>query len=67
VLGGLLGGRDDCIGVGERAPANLGAVPYELRGQFRDGNGIAYRTDGQRIYQIDVRTNTVLRVYAANR
>jgi hypothetical protein len=67
VIGGILGGRDDCIGVGERAPANLGAVPYELRGQFRDGNGIAYRTDGQRIYQIDVRTNTVLRVYAANR
>jgi hypothetical protein len=67
VLGGILGGRDDCIGVGERAPANLGAIPYELRGQFRDGNGIAYRTDGQRIYQIDVRTNTVLRVYAANR
>jgi hypothetical protein len=68
VLGGILGGgRDDCVGVGERAPANLSALPYELRGQFRDGNGIAYRTDGQRIYQIDLRTNTVLRVYAAER
>ena len=68
VLGGLLGrGNNDCIGVGQRAPANLGSVPYELRNQFRDGNGIAYRSDGERIYQIDMRTNTVLRVYGTNR
>ena len=67
VIGGIFGGgsNDDCVEAGERAPANLQAVPYELRSQFRDGNGIAYRTDGQRIYQIDVRTNTVLRVFAA--
>ena len=68
VLGGVFGGgSNDCAGVGQRAPSNLGAVPYELRNQFRDGNGIVYRTDGQRIYQIDVRTNTVLRVYSNNR
>lgn len=68
VIGGIFGGgSDDCVEAGERAPANLQAVPSQLRGQFRDGNGIVYRTDGQRIYQIDVRTNTVLRVYAAQR
>ena len=67
VLGGIFGGgnNDDCLEAGDRAPANLSVLPYELRGQFRDGNGIAYRTDGRHIYQIDVRTNTVLRVYAA--
>jgi hypothetical protein len=70
IVGGVIGsifggGNSDCVEAGDRAPRNLSALPYELRGQFRDGNGIAYRTDGQRIYQIDVRTNTVLRVYAA--
>ncbi|HYJ30910.1 MAG TPA: hypothetical protein VEW25_11280 [Allosphingosinicella sp.] len=74
IVGGVIGGifgrgnnNSDCVDAGDRAPANLSAVPYELRNQFRDGNGIAYRTDGQRIYQIDVRSNTVLRVYAAQR
>ncbi|HEX8192948.1 MAG TPA: hypothetical protein VF552_08615 [Allosphingosinicella sp.] len=68
VLGGILGNRgNDCIEPGERAPTNLGAVPYELRNQFRDGNGIVYRSDGRNVYQIDVRTNTVLRVYGAPR
>jgi hypothetical protein len=69
VIGNIFGrgNNSDCVDAGDRAPANLSAVPYELRNQFRDGNGIAYRTDGQRIYQIDVRTNTVLRVYAAQR
>jgi hypothetical protein len=70
VLGGILGNRgggDECIEPGERAPSGLGAVPYELRNQFRDGNGIIYRTDGRNVYQIDVRTNTVLRVYGAQR
>lgn len=67
VLGNIFGGRDNCVEPGERAPSNLGALPYELRDQFRDGNGIVYRSDGQRIYQIDARTNTVLRVYAPNR
>jgi hypothetical protein len=68
VINGILGGgSSECAGIGQRAPSNLGAVPYELRNQFRDGNGILYRTDGQRVYQIDARTSTVLRVYSANR
>jgi hypothetical protein len=66
VLGGILGNRNNgCVAPGSRAPADLGAVPSELRNQFRDGNGIVYRSDGRNVYQIDVRTNTVLRVYGA--
>ncbi|HEY0043918.1 MAG TPA: hypothetical protein VGB62_05140, partial [Allosphingosinicella sp.] len=77
-LGGLIdsifgGGNnsndDDCVGlqVGQRASGNLSALPYQYRNQFRDSNGIAYRTDGRNIYQIDTRTSTVLRVYGMNR
>jgi hypothetical protein len=70
ILQTVLGGAatSDCgLRVGQRAPDNLSAVPYEYRDQFRDGNGIYYRTDGRSIYQIDSRTNNVLRVYSANR
>jgi hypothetical protein len=65
IFGSILGGsRNDCLEVGERATGNLMAVPYQYQSQFRDGNGIVYRSDGQRVYQIDARTSTVLRVYA---
>ena len=69
LIGSVLGRDDDCDGlrVGERVSGNLSALPSYYRSQFRDGNGIVYRTDGQQIYQIDTRTNTVLRVYAMNR
>lgn len=53
--------------VGQRASANLGAVPYEYRNQYRDGNGAYYRSDGRQIYQIDARTHVVARVFAMNR
>ena len=53
--------------VGQRASANLGGVPYAYRDQFRDGNGVYYRSDGRQIYQIDARTQTVVRIYAMNR
>jgi hypothetical protein len=53
--------------VGARVSSNLGSVPYEYRGQYRDGNGYYYRSDGRNIYQIDARTNTVLRIYGMNR
>ena len=75
-LGGLIdsifgGGNnsDSCDGlrVGQRVSGNLDALPSQYRNQFRDSNGIAYRTDGRNIYQIDTRTSTVLRVYGMNR
>jgi hypothetical protein len=67
VLSGIFGGGRDCLEVGERAPSNLYGVPAAYRGQFRDGYGYYYRSDGQNIYQIDARTRTVLRVYPMNR
>jgi len=48
--------------VGQRVPANLYAVPYQYQGQYRDGNGVYYRSDGRRIYQIDARNHTVIRI-----
>ncbi|MGZ8305107.1 MAG: hypothetical protein ACXWU6_00715 [Allosphingosinicella sp.] len=72
-IGGLIsgilgGGRDnDCtLRVGSRVPSNLYAVPSQYRYQFRDGNGVYYRSDGRNIYQIDARTQTVLRIYDMN-
>jgi hypothetical protein len=56
-----------CLRVGQRATANLGGVPYEYRGQYRDGGGVYYRSDGRSIYQIDARTNTVLSIYPIGR
>jgi hypothetical protein len=69
LIDGVLGRSDNgcSLRVGSRATGNLYAVPSHLRYQFRDGNGVYYRSDGRQIYQIDARSNTVLRVYAMNR
>ena len=53
--------------VGQRASANLGAVPYAYRNDYRDGSSAYYRSDGRQIYQIDPRTQTVIRIYAMTR
>jgi hypothetical protein len=53
--------------VGQRASANLGAVPYDYRSQYRDSDSVYYRSDNRNIYQIDARTQTVVRVYPMNR
>ncbi len=70
-IGGVIDsvlGRDNCgLRVGSRAMGNLYSVPSQYRYQFRDGNGVYYRSDGRQIYQIDARTNTVLRVYSMDR
>jgi hypothetical protein len=63
-------GRDRAgyeLRVGQRVTADLDALPYAYRNQYRDGEGVYYRTDGRQIYQIDARTQTVVRVYAMNR
>lgn len=61
-------GRDNCynLRVGSRATGNLYSVPSQYRYRYRDGNGVYYRSDGRNIYQIDARTNTVLRIYDAD-
>jgi hypothetical protein len=67
VVDNLLG--RNTLRVGERvtAGARLRAVPYEYRSRFRDGGGVYYRSDGRAIYQIDARTDVVLRIYGMNR
>ncbi len=69
IFGGSGGGNSsNCgLGVGQRVTGNLGAVPYQYRNQYRDGGGVYYRSDGRSIYQIDARTNTVVRVQGMNR
>ena len=75
-IGGLIddlfGADDACdagtgLRVGSRVSGNLGAVPYEYRNQYRDGDGYYYRSDGRSIYQIDARTQTVVRIHALKR
>ena len=51
------------VQVGQRVSGNLYAVPYEYRNQFRDNGNVYYRSDGNRIIEIDARTQTVLRIY----
>lgn len=67
-IGGVIDsvlGRENCysLRVGSRATGNLYSVPSQYRYRYRDGNGVYYRSDGRAIYQIDARTNTVLRIY----
>ena len=66
VIDNLLGRNTLRVGQSVGANARLGGVPYEYRTQYRDGNGVYYRSDGRAIYQIDARTHTVLRIYGMN-
>jgi len=65
IIQNIFGGGS--LRVGQRVSGNLGGVPYEYRDQFRDGNGVYYRSDGRQIYQIDARSQTVVRIYPMNR
>jgi hypothetical protein len=62
VIGQLLGVGG--LQVGQRVSGNLYGVPTQYQNQYRDGNGVYYRSDGRRIYQIDARSDTVIRVFA---
>jgi hypothetical protein len=66
--GGIAGVVNQLLGVGglqvgQRATGNLYGVPSQYQNQYRDGNGVYYRSDGRRIYQIDARSQTVIRVF----
>lgn len=65
VLSSVLGtGSNNCgLQVGQQVTSGLYAVPYQYQNQYRDGNGVYYRSDGRTIYQIDARTHVVTRVY----
>ncbi len=64
MVDGVFGGG---LRVGQRAWANLGAVPNQYRGQYRDNDSAYYRSDGRSIYQIDARAHTVVRIYPMSR
>lgn len=58
---------DVTLRVGQRATTGLGGVPYQYRDRYRNGGGFHYRSDGRAIYQIDSRTNAVVRIYPIGR
>jgi hypothetical protein len=68
VYRGRGGPIEDWIGlrVGERVTADLGLVPDSYRARYRDGRGVYYRSDGRMVYEIDARTNIVLRADPIN-
>ena len=64
---GIAGVIDSVLGVGglqvgQRAPADLYGVPYQYQAEYRDGNGVYYRSDGRNIYQVDARSQTIVRI-----
>ena len=70
--GGIGGLIDSLTGggglrVGQRVSGDLGPVPSGYRDRYRDGGGVYYRSDGRAIYQIDARTDTVVRIYGLDR
>jgi len=62
-----LTGSQNCYAVGDRVGNGLYAVPYDYQSRYRDGGGVYYRSDGRSIYEIDARTNLVIRAYPMNR
>ena len=63
----VLGRNEATLQVGQRAPSNLYGVPYEYRDRYRDTSQSYYRSDGRQIYQIDARTQAVVRIHTMNR
>lgn len=53
--------------IGQRVSTNLGGLPNEYRDRFRDGGGYYYRYGNGNVYQVDARTQTIVRVYDARR
>lgn len=53
--------------MGDRYDNNYGAVPARYRDQFRDNQRYFYRYDNGRIYQIDRRSGTIVRVIDVRR
>ncbi len=70
--GGIAGVIDNivgsgCLRVGMRANNSLTAVPYDYRYRYRDSGSSYFRSDGRSIYEIDARTNTIVRIYPMDR
>jgi len=67
VIDGVLGRNTATLEIGQRAPTDLYGVPFEYRDRYRDTDQSYYRSDGRQIYQIDARTQAVVRIHAMNR
>ncbi len=67
VIDGVLGRNSATLQIGQRAPSDLYGVPFEYRDRYRDTNQSYYRSDGRQIYQIDARTQAVVRIHTMNR
>jgi hypothetical protein len=52
------------LAIGSRIGANVGIVPAAWRDRYRDGGGFYYRYADGNVYQVDARTNLIVRVYA---
>jgi hypothetical protein len=71
-VGGLLGsilGRGG-LRTGDVITSTIGSVLGGAMGfgsQYRDNNSVYYRSDGQRVYEIDARTNRVIRIHPVSR
>lgn len=71
-MGGILGsilGRGG-LRTGDVITSTIGSVLGGAAGygrQFRDSNNVYYRSDGERVYQIDARTNRVVAVHPVRR
>ena len=48
--------------IGQRTSMRMVALPRQYRGEFRDNEDVYYRYDDRRIYQIDRRTDLILRL-----
>lgn len=67
VIDNVPGRNAATLDVGQRAPSGLYGVPYDMRERYRDTDRFYYRSDGRQIYQIDARSQTVIRVHTMNR
>lgn len=66
LLGSILGGGG--LRTGDLITSAISGVLGNALGfgnQYRDTSNVYYRTDGQRVYEIDRRTNRVLHIYPA--
>ena len=53
--------------VGQRISGNFGEMPDQYRDRYRDGSGYYYRYDRGNVYQVDARTDLILRIFAGGR
>jgi hypothetical protein len=64
ILGSVLGNGG--LRTGDVITGAIGSVLGSAAGmgsRFRDNNNVYYRSDGQRVYEVDARSNTVLKVH----